>query len=833
MAMKGYVATKLSRERKESFPKSQPELKPLSLEKTKFATSTSAPKIFSAVSVKLSEAKGLRESESYCCVLSFGNTVYRTRNVIPRSPGEPFWGEDFEFFIEGKLEVPFVAVVWDNKAEAIGQVLLSSKAINLQKDIYGFHPLQPITSDAFVRGQIRVVIKYQPPDNSNHGKGSLFLRVIEAKDLGNKTLGGNTCDPYVLINAGEEKHKTKSQKKTLNPVWNQDFEFVLRDISVYKVVLTILDKDKRFPQKGSFLGNCEIVLLHLEPNQFHDLTLPLHGTDGTAELSSLSVNLNLHAQLQSALGGNSSNTGSNGNENKNLNVASPRTQRMDHGKKSIGDLRFSLQIEEVVVLPKEEYEPLLSYLLERPVEELESIFPVSENYAKSLLRVFAHKNQAMRLVKDATQRDIENTPNPEVIFRANTLGSKLAENYLKLYGYNYLKVVLAPAVGEVMSSKKSCEIDPAKVDKSEISANYQNLLYFLQKILNSIYSSAHLCPLPLREMFSFLRTTVRKREWGDPNIEYTVVSSFLFLRFFCAALLGPRLFSISDDHPMATAARSLTLLSKIVQCIANFQPKPKEEYMKDLSGRLLCEMDRMKVFLDFVSEIAEPPSIPPPVLSYSVSIPALPVSPASLQVLQSYAPSSVPSSLLSTSSNAILPPSPSPSSPLNLSSDGVPNVFVEKELAFLYRHLMSQRNSNESNVNGRLLIILQEIELKIQYQLGSSMSSPNSSAYSYCSSSSLLTSPTNGSRTALTAALPPTTPMLSQLLYNQKAALSAPVLSSYSGGGALNGSGSFIPSDSIFQAGSTLGAAGVGSGIIDDGDGNAVNLADGHNGEAE
>lgn len=51
---------------------------------------------------------------------------------------------------------------------------------------------------------------------------------------------------------------------------------------------------------------------------------------------------------------------------------------------------------------------------------------------------------------------------------------------------------------------------------------------------------------------------------------------------------------------MATSARSLTLLSKIVQCIANFQPRPKEEYMKDLSGRLLCEMDRMKIFLDFV-----------------------------------------------------------------------------------------------------------------------------------------------------------------------------------------------------------------------------------------
>ena len=40
-------------------------------------------------------------------------------------------------------------------------------------------------------------------------------------------------------------------------------------------------------------------------------------------------------------------------------------------------------------------------------------------------------------------------------------------------------------------------------------------------------------------------------------VKYTAVSGFLFLRFFCPAVLGPKLFDLMKEHPGMKTARYL------------------------------------------------------------------------------------------------------------------------------------------------------------------------------------------------------------------------------------------------------------------------------------
>lgn len=40
----------------------------------------------------------------------------------------------------------------------------------------------------------------------------------------------------------------------------------------------------------------------------------------------------------------------------------------------------------------------------------------------------------------------------------------------------------------------------------------------------------------------------------DPDVRYTAVSSFIFLRFFAPAILSPNLFHLTPHHPVSTSA---------------------------------------------------------------------------------------------------------------------------------------------------------------------------------------------------------------------------------------------------------------------------------------
>ena len=81
-----------------------------------------------------------------------------------------------------------------------------------------------------------------------------------------------------------------------------------------------------------------------------------------------------------------------------------------------------------------------------------------------------------------------------------------------------------------------------------------------------------------------------------------LVSSCLFLRYLCPAILGPNLFNITDEYPSERSNRNLTLIAKTLQTLANFaRYEGKENSMEFMNSFLDEEMGNMKTFLQLVS----------------------------------------------------------------------------------------------------------------------------------------------------------------------------------------------------------------------------------------
>ena len=132
-------------------------------------------------------------------------------------------------------------------------------------------------------------------------------------------------------------------------------------------------------------------------------------------------------------------------------------------------------------------------------------------------------------------------------------------------------------------------------------------LVFLALILPAIIleTFSH-CPAPLRLIFSHLSEEVAKKYPENENLRYTAVSGYLFLRFFAAAILGPKLFGLTAEHPSQKNSRGLTLISKTVQQLANLLVfEEKEPYMGiALNDFMAKNRENMKAFL---KKVATPP----------------------------------------------------------------------------------------------------------------------------------------------------------------------------------------------------------------------------------
>ncbi|KAL7628736.1 Tricalbin-2 [Parahypoxylon ruwenzoriense] len=135
---------------------------------------------------------------------------------------------------------------------------------------------------------VKVSLKYIPvkmqldPSESINNMGNLRVDVLDAVDLPAADSNGKS-DPYCKFELnGQDVFKTKTQKKTLNPVWNEFFEVAVPSRTAAKFNCKVYDYD--FADKPDFLGGTDINLEQLDPFKAKELKLLLDGKSGSIRL---------------------------------------------------------------------------------------------------------------------------------------------------------------------------------------------------------------------------------------------------------------------------------------------------------------------------------------------------------------------------------------------------------------------------------------------------------------------------------------------------------------------------------------------------------------------
>jgi hypothetical protein len=135
---------------------------------------------------------------------------------------------------------------------------------------------------------IKVSLKYLPvkmqldPSESINNMGKLRVDVLDATDLPSADRNGYS-DPYCKFELnGKEVFKTKVQKKTLHPAWNEWFEVDIASRTAAKFVCNVYDWD--FGEKADFLGSSEVNLGLVDPFKGKELNLALDGKSGSIRL---------------------------------------------------------------------------------------------------------------------------------------------------------------------------------------------------------------------------------------------------------------------------------------------------------------------------------------------------------------------------------------------------------------------------------------------------------------------------------------------------------------------------------------------------------------------
>ncbi|KAL4334836.1 hypothetical protein GQ457_07G037710 [Hibiscus cannabinus] len=204
----------------------------------------------------------------------------------------PIWNEHFEFIVEDLSTQHLTVKILDNEgvqnAELLGCAQVALKDLEpgkvkevwlkLVKDLV-------VQRDNKYRGQVQIELVYNPygtesslknpfdadysltslekalkppkleTDAIDPGKaalkkkdvivrGVLSVMVISGEDLPPVDLNGK-ADPFVILSMkkSEARAKTRVANETLNPVWNQTFDFVVEDALHEMLILEVMDHD--------------------------------------------------------------------------------------------------------------------------------------------------------------------------------------------------------------------------------------------------------------------------------------------------------------------------------------------------------------------------------------------------------------------------------------------------------------------------------------------------------------------------------------------------------------------------------------------------------------
>ncbi|KAI6503358.1 hypothetical protein MCOR13_005128 [Pyricularia oryzae] len=236
----------------------------------------------------------------------------------------------------------------------------------------------------------------------------------------------------------------------------------------------------------------------------------------------------------------------------------------------------------------------------------------------ALLNIFERRGLSFELIEALIKQEVEDTENESELLRRTSVATKMLSVYAKWKGAAYLKATLQKVVERLMLTSKdlNLELDPQRVDQSkeELNKNALQLRIVAKVFIEDICASKANIPDSFRKICSIISNTVTARFHDS---KYTAVGAFVFLRFFCPAIVAPEVEGLVNKQPTREMRRGLLLIAKIIQNLANnVLFGAKEPYMFPLNDFLTQNIYKVTTFLREISVAPEHMEPSPPSESF-------------------------------------------------------------------------------------------------------------------------------------------------------------------------------------------------------------------------
>lgn len=437
---------------------------------------------------------------------------------------------------------------------------------------------------------------------------SLWLRVVQGRRLRAPANHGEyirekEMDSHCeIILSGEIRGRTSIKKGTYSPLWTEDFQIIEFPDHVEEVYI-LLRCSRR--HRDLFYAKASLQIGDVELGTFNQEWIPavwaapdMLTVERVGELD-IKFKLEEHIILMSR----------DYTEIRKVAVSVVLTNLqllLDFNNRITLDIAHNVQdLEELS-------DRLLHIFLADNAAAEWLVFLANEEITNHFARMTSPALVASDTASEGAEEHLQQALKQEAtrtLFRANSLFTKAIMKFMEKVGGEYLEETIGPYVRLVVANAhlESCEVDPAHLKPGEdIDENWTRLLRHTREILDRILTSAASCPPEFKIIFSKIRIKVVESAGNVPTItfaKYTCISAFIFLRFFMPACLNPHLFGIVRELPDDSTRRTLLLISKGLQGVANMSGFGGKEKWILKMATLSAEYEDQ--FTDYIDQICD------------------------------------------------------------------------------------------------------------------------------------------------------------------------------------------------------------------------------------